>query len=270
MYTNYLFYQLIPYLKNINNISFNKNMNFFCETNSESDEQIDDNFCPFLEMKSWEFPQINMETIITSRKRKNNIFNITKEKKEKKVGRKRVRELKNGEKSHTKYDQDNIIRKVQVDFYKFLVSFINDILKNLGIPEKFLKIKYNNIKNVKKQNVENFKLQKIGDILRKNISTKYKKQYKNNKDKNNRLFLEVTKNDIIKNILSETSINIFRNYYYKNKRDLKEYNIDIKLSNNIKTFENLLEKNNKDSLYTGKIKEMVAKFYLPQALFTLD
>ena len=242
-----------------------KNMYINCETYSVSDDPINESLNLPFGIESLELP-IPETTIAT----KDKVFNIIKEKKGRKVGRKRLRGLKNGEKGHTKYDQDNIIRKIQVDFYKFLVCFINDILMNLGIRKRFLKIKYNDIKNVKKQNVEQFKLQKIGDILKKNISTKYKKQYKYEKDKNNKLYLEVTKNAKIKNILSETSINIFRNYYYSNKRDLNEYDINIQLSNNLKTYKNLLEKNSKDDLYTKQIEKIVEKFYLPQALFTLN
>ena len=195
---------------------------------------------------------------------KNKVFEITKSKPK---CIKRTRDYQNDKKIHSKYDYDNIIRKVQVHFQNFLVSFINEILLNFGYNKKFLKIDYKNKKNVKKENVEKMKSIEIGQILRQNISTKYKRQYKVDKDKNNKLYLEIIKNDSIKKILSETYINIFRNFYYINKRDLIDYGLNITLSNNVKTYQDFLEEQKEDGVIIEKIKNMVKKCYLPRKLF---
>ena len=194
----------------------------------------------------------------------NKIFEIAKVKKEKRVGRKRKGEHQNDEKTHTKYDKDNIHRKIQVHFIKFLFAFINDILMYFGIEQKFLGIDYKNKKVVTKDNVENLKTTEIGQILRQDISTKYKKVYKIDKEINNKLYLEVIKSEDIKNILSETYINIFRNLYYKNKRDLNDYGLDITLSDEVKTYKDLLDENIKDGEYIEKIKNLVKYCYLPK------
>ena len=188
----------------------------------------------------------------------NKIFNIIKEKK---VGRKRNRDY------HSKYAHDNIIRKVQVYFHNFLVCFINEILINFGIKKKFLNTDYKNKKDIKNENVESLKSKEIGQILCQNISPKYRKQYKDDKEKNNKLYLEVIKYDSIRKILSEKYINIFRNFYYKNKRDLSDYGLNIKLSNSIKTYQDLLEENSNDIEYVEKINKVVEKYYLPKKLF---
>ena len=107
----------------------------------------------------------------------------------------------------------------------------------------------------------------IGQILNQNISTKYRKQFKEDKDKNNKLYLEVIKYDGIRKILSEKYINIFRNFYYKNKRDLNDYGLNIKLSNDIKTYQDLLKQHSKESKYAEAINQIVEKCYLPQKLF---
>ena len=203
---------------------------------------------------------------------KEKIFDILKEKKGKsELGRKRKGEHTNGKNTHSKYDYDNIIRKIQVHFQNFLISFANEILGHFGFKErKFLNIEYNNKKDIKKETVEKLKSKEIGQILRQNISTKYKKQYKYDKDKNNKLYLEVTKNaeyDSIRKILSETYINIFRNFYYINKRDLNDYGLNIKLSNNVKTYQDFLEEQKEDGVIIEKIKNMVKKCYLPRKLF---
>ena len=55
----------------------------------------------------------------------NKIFEIKKEIKEKRAGRKRKRDNENINKIHSKYDYDNIMRKIQVHYQNFLLSFIN-------------------------------------------------------------------------------------------------------------------------------------------------
>ena len=194
----------------------------------------------------------------------NKIFEIKKVKIEKRIGRKRKLDCRKDEKTHTKYDKDNITRKIQIHFQNFLVSFINEILKHFEIKNKFLHIDYNNKKYANREFVENLKSKEIGEILRQDISSKYKKQYKLDNKINNKLYLEVIKIDIIRKILSEKYINIFKNIYYKNKRFLNDYNLNIQLSNNVKIYEDLLEEYSEDTDYVKKIKNIVEICYLPK------
>ena len=194
---------------------------------------------------------------------KNKIFEIEK-KSRKKSGRKRTRDNGNSNKIHSKNDYDNIIRKIQVHYHNFLVSFFNEILKYFGINQKFLKIDYEFKKDVKLKNVENLKTKEIGEILRQNISPKYREKYNNDKEINNKLYLEVIKYDNIRKILSEKYINIFKNFYYKNKRDLNDYGLNIQLSNNVKTYQDLLEKYSKESDYREKIINYGKKCYISE------
>ena len=187
--------------------------------------------------------------------------------KQRKVGRKRKNYNGVIEKTHSKYDFDNIIRKIQVHFHNFLISFINEILINYGIKKKFLNTDYKNKKNVKKQHVDELKSKEIGEILCQNLSTKYRKQYKIDKYKNIKLYWEVIENESIKRILSEPYIYIFRNFYYKNKRDLSEYNLNVVLSSKVKTYKDFLKDCNKDSEYIEKIEKIVKKCYLPKKIF---
>lgn len=197
---------------------------------------------------------------------KKKYFKIIKEKRNK-VGRKKTNYHRKNGKTHSKYDFDNIIRKVQVHFHNFIISFVNEILKSFGIKKKFLNTDYTIKKNVKKANVDSLKSKEIGKILCENLSTKYRKQYTLDKDKNKKLYLEVIEHDSIRKLLSETYINIFRNFYYKNKRDLNEYNLKIKLSNKIKTYQDFLTKLSKDGEYIEKIKKIVERCYLPKKIF---
>ena len=227
----------------------------------------------------------NESTYISENKSqiKNKIFEITKEKRgkkekkeknDKKVGRKRKRDKSEDPKevnSHTKYDYDNIIRKIQVHFHNFLISLSNEILSHFDFQKKILNIDYNNKKDIKKEKFEKLKSQEIGEILCQNISTKYKRQYIEDKEKNNKLYLEAIEYDNnIRKILSEPYINIFRNLYYKNKRDLNDYGLNITLSNKVQTYKDLLESLNKkgeDSKYIEKINIIAEECYLPKKIF---
>ena len=208
----------------------------------------------------------NSTTKITQENSKNK-NSEKKEEKRKKSGRKRKRENENGKNYHTKFAYDNIIRKIQVHFLNFLVSFINEILKHYEFKQKFFNIDYNIKKDIKKENIENLKSLEIGEILCKDISKKYKNQYKEDVKINNKIYLEVIKNDNIRKILSEKYINIFKNIYYKNKRDLNDYGLNIKLSNDVKTYKDLLKKYNKDNDYKEEIIKAGKRCYIYEKFF---
>ena len=208
----------------------------------------------------------NSTTKITQENSKNKNSD-KKEEKRKKSGRKRKRENENGKNYHTKFAYDNIIRKIQVHFLNFLVSFINEILKHYEFKQKFFNIDYNIKKDIKKENIENLKSLEIGEILCKDISKKYKNQYKEDVKINNKIYLEVIKNDNIRKILSEKYINIFKNIYYKNKRDLNDYGLNIKLSNDVKTYKDLLKKYNKDNDYKEEIIKAGKRCYIYEKFF---
>ena len=54
---------------------------------------------------------------------------IKQEKQYKNSGRKRARPLKKGEKPHGKDATDNILRKIQVHYFNFIICFMNELLK---------------------------------------------------------------------------------------------------------------------------------------------
>jgi hypothetical protein len=59
----------------------------------------------------------------------------------KKRGRHSISENED-KKNHDRFSDDNILRKIQVHYLSFIISFINDILKSLGFKEKFLNLNY--------------------------------------------------------------------------------------------------------------------------------
>ena len=82
---------------------------------------------------------------------------------EKLLGNKKNRDKKPifkkvGNRNHDKYDIDNILTVIQTHFINFIVNFINYILEEKGIKEKFIKISYEEKRKVNRENFENLKL----------------------------------------------------------------------------------------------------------------
>ena len=185
-------------------------------------------------------------------------------KKKTKRGRERtIKENENKnkkEKIHDKNTSDNLIRKIQVHYLSFIVSFLNDILKNLNYKTKFLNLNYEFKMNIKKEFVESLKKKTIGEIISNEISIKYKGKEKNF---NKNLYEQIKDNEVLYKIFEDNYIKLFKNIYYKSKEkiNLKEYglNKDIYLSKNVKMFNNLLKN---DIEGNKKIKESIIKNFL--------
>ena len=184
----------------------------------------------------------------------------------KKRGRKRKKI--NKFKIHDKNSSDNLLRKIQVHYISFIISFINEILKNLNYKQRFLKLDYKFKRNVKKEFVESLKTKNIGDIICNEISDKYVKN-KNNKNINITIYNQVKNDEILKKIFSENYLVLFRKYYYKNTNviNLSEYgkNIIIFLSNKVKTINDLIKENESDSMKENKnnINNFIKKHFFP-------
>ena len=165
--------------------------------------------------------------------------------KSKKRGRVKQKKIN---KIHDKHTIDNVLRKVQVNYMTFLISFINEILKNLNYNEKFLKLDYSIKKNINKDFFESLKTKNIEEIICSKISGKYKKEKKNNRNIFEKIKEKKNKEKkVIINILSENYLNFFWKIYYKSCKliNLKEYGLDkeIILSDKVIMYKDLLKKN---------------------------
>lgn len=117
--------------------------------------------------------------------------------KNKKLGRKKKGVLEKGE--HNKFSKDNIIKKIKKNLLKYLIIFINNILKwvfsyneqNKKVCERFKikKLDYNKIVNITNKN---FNLQLLKMTLKDFISQDISKKFKNSKlDYNKRVIEEI-------------------------------------------------------------------------------
>ena len=164
-------------------------------------------------------------------------------------------------KKHSSMDDDNVLTKIQVHFFTYLINITNDIIKSgFGKNGDFQQIKYDDKKNIKLDNIKKLKNSKIKDILQMKISSKCRK-YDENYNKNNYI-------KILEAISNDTSLNWITDFFHMNYLDLfeKYYNNDnsffgkeINISKETKSFNDLLKKND------DKMKEcldIISKRYL--------
>lgn len=179
---------------------------------------------------------------------------------------------------HDKFSKDNITRKIQIHYLKFLLDFANLLIKDIlfkKINSKIIKFCPLNpifTKNITKKAVDSLKNNSIGEILRNNISPKY------NSNINLYVYKEVTKSNIIKNIFKQKYLYFFNDYYKNNKTiDLSNFGFDkeFKLSNDIKLYEDLIIKKTKnnslcdDEKYMKKMEIIIEKVFLHTPSFVI-
>ena len=213
--------------------------------------------------------QINIQTSITSRvfdykvnenkepndkKAKKNLFLVFKKKKRGKKPTKTKR-------IHSKDTIDLVKDKLQVNFINYLVDLGNDMIKssnNLNTSEKFLKIKYEE----KKKSYKPKDIRKLlyNDIFKLTISNTNKKRLI--KGKTNEKMYEIICKElpILKEIFDLRYSYIFQNYYLKNLREFNLNGLDIKLSEETKTYNDLLQK---DQNYNIKnvFEKVINRYY---------
>ena len=213
--------------------------------------------------------QINIQTSTTSRvldykmnenkepndkKAKKNLFIAMKKKKRGKKPTKTKR-------IHSKDTIDLVEDKLQVNFINYLVDLGNDMIKssnNLNTSEKFLKIKYEE----KKKSYKPKDIRKLlyNDIFKLTISNTNKKELI--KGKTNEKMYEIICKElpILKEIFDLKYSYIFQNYYLKNLREFNLNGLDIKLSEETKTYNDLLQK---DQNYNIKnvFEKVINRYY---------
>ena len=211
----------------------------------------------------------NKESVDTTETDKKKIYYISPQKKQfivnkksMKKGSKRGRKshkknIDGKKKSHDKNSPDNLLRKIQIHYLTFIISFMNEIFQFFNIKQRLRNLDYKFKSNVNKKNVEYLKTANIRDIICHEISAKYKRK----KDINNKSICDKIENKVLEKILAENYLILFRKFYYNecNIINLKEYGLDknIILSDKVKLFKDFRENNE----YKIKIDEFVIKHF---------
>ena len=163
-------------------------------------------------------------------------------------------------KEHTKDDNDNILKKIRVNFVSFLITLANDAIKaeSTGIEyNNFFKPILHDVKcKIKNYDILKLKYQNIFTDYtispNKGIKKKNEK-YVSKEETNKKNYEHICKEfPSLKNFFEQKMIDIFKNYYCKNKKDINNMfdfeGVKINISSKTKTFYDLLEKQeNKNS-----------------------
>ena len=167
--------------------------------------------------------------------------------------------------THSALDDDNILRKIQVHFLTFLVSFTNDYIDALfpNVDKKrilyFRHFDYKLKKIINHNSIEKMKTMTIGDILQMEASPKNKTCAKNI---NQIVYIQLCQQhpELNQNYFNKTFKEFFIQYYYnKNERTVLLNGLNIKLSNKTRTFNNLIQKNKDNS---EKFRINASYFYM--------
>ena len=249
----------------------NENENEYSYTNESSNSfQLNPFQSGIIDFNDFQIPFQDLTVSLYDENKTSKQSDLSKPFLSQKKGRGRQRQNINNDsnnipKVHNKFSTDNLLRKIQVHYLSFIISFLNEILEQLNFKQKFFKLDYIFKKNVNMKFVESLKQKNLGEIICNKISSKYKKDDKNS---NIKIYEEIKNNEILNNILSENYLKFFKKIYYKNNRNinLKEYGLDkdILLSKKVKLFEDLFKGNNtsdNDKEYQNKINECAIQNY---------
>ena len=165
---------------------------------------------------------------------------------------------------HDKSRADNIISKIQIHYFTFLIQFLNAIMKNLGLKYSFYDLKYNYKNNTTKYQRDILEKKTIKEILLEAPITKKGKKEENN----NREIIQKLENEsiIMINILDKKFLSFFNNIYYRKEDDIKDnfnllnlnFNCNIlNILKNVNTFEDIFKKD--DFVYKQKVKDIAEK-----------
>lgn len=241
--------------KNIDSIS---NYNYIKNYNMQFPVFIDYNKINNLNLINfgpinYDFPKIDD----TNPKFTSNVYKINKNISSKKG----MKILDPNRRVHSALDDDNVLRKIQVHFLTFIISFTNDVIctfnNDKDIP-LFKNLDYQIKKVVNHKFVENLKKKTISEILQFKVSPKMKIS---DESVNKRIFQIIwAKLPSLHEFLQTNYLTFFIDYYYnKNNKNIEVNGKEIQLSSRTKTFNDLLEKNYR---YKEKIKYVAINYFL--------
>lgn len=233
----------------------NDSFNYFEDINNV-DEKMINNFSFWEENKHIDKDKDNIKEKAKSEGDNNDVNHKNDKNDKNNLGKKR-------ERKHDKNAKDNILRKIQANYIKFLENLLNQInielLQNYESKEdiQFFPLNCKMKKKINKVYFDLLKKQTLGDIFKDNVSPKFK----NYEKLNIKVYNQITdKSEIIKTILDKTYLEFFDVYYLNKKTiNLSKYGLNrtIILSSNIELYKDLLKKNTSDIEYQKKIEKCI-------------
>ena len=186
-------------------------------------------------------------------------FDLNDKEKKENANKKRGRKPKTiGKKQHSAFDQDNIIRKIQVHYISFIIDFTNEIIQFIYKNNKtmyFKSINYEFKKTVNHSYIQQLFSKNIGEIVQLRASPKNKKFDENI---NQIIYNKLRNIEIFAKLFAMSYLEMFNKYYYKNKREIDFFGNKINISQKTNLFNDLLEKNKESA---QKIKQIAEEYF---------
>ena len=210
-----------------------------------------------------------LDIIIEGKKENNSLKKIeSKNKKSITFITHKTRRTKNPDKIKHKFDAfDNLTDRIQTNFNNYLISLANDVSNNIfsfrnDFPKNyFKKLDYdeskalNEINDKKYRDIFKLKISKknagIENLIYENVKYINKDNYEN----------IIKKSPLLDEFFDKSYLDLFVNYYYKNVREFDFKGIHFKLSENTKTYKDLLLKGQNSSV-EKKFENVINKKYL--------
>ena len=190
------------------------------------------------------------------------------------TGRRRGRKTDNLKIQHSLTKNDCKMAKIQRGYFTFLIQFINTVMKKLTLNYSFLHLEGRFKGNINQNFRKCLNSKTIKEILYKEpISEKYEKY---DKFENKKIIdrLEKENQKIVLDILDKNILYFFQNLFYLNvtKFNLSTFGLeplDIVLSPNVKTFNNLFKNSKcKDfNEYKNKMEKCAIKYFISSNSF---
>ena len=210
-----------------------------------------------------------LDIIIEGKKENNSLKEIeSKNKKSITFITHKTRRTKNPDKIKHKFDAfDNLTDRIQTNYNNYLISLANDVSNNIfsfrnDFPKNyFKKLDYdeskalNEINDKKYRDIFKLKISKkntgIENLIYENVKYINKDNYEN----------IIKKSPLLDEFFDKSYLDLFVNYYYKNVREFDFKGIHFKLSENTKTYKDLLLKGHNSSV-ENKFENVINKKYL--------
>ena len=165
-------------------------------------------------------------------------------------------------KEHSKFEKDNVLRKINIHFISFIVKYVNFNIK-IFISKKnplFANLNYEFKKNLNNTTFNELKNMTIGEVLKKEGSSKNKRNIVYHKDDNEKLFNSVYKTDL-KDLLDINYIDFFRQVYNRMpNQNISELLKKYKAPKKIQFFDDFIKSEaEKDIIYGELYKERLNK-----------
>ena len=177
------------------------------------------------------------------------------------LAKKRNKENNNGKKyirkkEHSKFEKDNIMRKLNIHYISFIVKYVNFNIKRL-ISKKhplFANLSYNFKKNINNTCFNELKNMTLGEVLKNEASSKNKRNMPFSKDNNEKIFDSVYES--LKDLLDINYIEFFRKVYNRsltNSDEINKINKMYKAPKNILYFDDFVKKEMEKDKINGKL-----------------